>query len=127
MERIAWIKQGLSANIAQRVLEGVARPPNRRLVALLAAARRTAKRGGVMAPPETEHVLGVAALIGQVQAIVEQSGAPKGFDPVDWLRDWLVEPLPALGGVRPGELVDTYEGRQFVSGVLAQIQSGAYA
>lgn len=39
----------------------------------------------------------------------------------------LSEPLPALGGVHPGEPIDTYERRQLVSSVLAKIQSGAYA
>jgi len=40
-----------------------------------------------------------ARLIGQVQAMVEQSGNPEGFDAAHWLGAWLDEPLPALGGL----------------------------
>lgn len=81
----------------------------------------------MMTKAESEFVLGIAALVGQVQAMVEDAGAPMGFDAMFWLRDWLAEPLSALGGVPPGELVDTFEGRQLVSSVLAQIRSGVFA
>ena len=35
--------------------------------------------------------------------------------------------MPALGGERPVELMDTMEGQTLVSNLLAQMQSGAYA
>jgi uncharacterized protein (DUF2384 family) len=35
--------------------------------------------------------------------------------------------LPALGGVRPLDLMDTMEGQSLVAETLARIQSGAYA
>ena len=40
---------------------------------------------------------------------------------------WLTEPLPALGGSRPADLMDTMEGQSLVAAALAKIQSGAYA
>jgi uncharacterized protein (DUF2384 family) len=36
-------------------------------------------------------------------------------------------PVPALGGTRPLDLMDTMTGQALVSQVLAQMQSGAYA
>ena len=35
--------------------------------------------------------------------------------------------MPALGGARPIDLMDTMEGQALVSTTLAQLQSGAYA
>lgn len=40
---------------------------------------------------------------------------------------WLNEPLPALGRVRPIDLMDTIDGQAVLSAVLAQMQSGTYA
>lgn len=130
MERITWIKEGVDAKVAEALLERLKRSRSHRLAALTklhAAAKRKAKRGVAMANAESEFMLGVAALVGQVQAMVEEAGAPEGFDAILWFRDWLAEPVPALGGVPPGELIDTFEGRQLVSSALAQIQSGVYA
>ena len=76
---------------------------------------------------EDERVLCVARLVGQVQNIMEESGDPKGFDATAWMSRWLNEPLPALGGVRPVDLLGTMEGQALVSNAIAQIQSGAYA
>jgi uncharacterized protein (DUF2384 family) len=69
----------------------------------------------------------MAKLVGQLEAIVEESGEPEGFDAAAWMSRWLREPVPALGGARPIELMDTMEGQALVSAVLSQIQSGAYA
>ncbi|MFZ3141241.1 antitoxin Xre/MbcA/ParS toxin-binding domain-containing protein [Polaromonas sp.] len=66
-------------------------------------------------------------LIGQVQAMVRESGAPAGFDPARWLGAWIGQPVPALGGRKPIEFLDTAEGRKAVSVLLSQMQSGAYA
>ena len=40
---------------------------------------------------------------------------------------WLEEINPALGGKAPGEFLDTADGRELVSRLIAQMQSGAYA
>ena len=72
-------------------------------------------------------MLGLAKLVGQLEAMVEESGDPEGFDALGWLSDWLREPLPALGGNRPIGFLDTMEGQAVVSQALAQMQSGAYA
>ena len=80
--------------------------------------------------PPAEHesrMIGIAKLVAQLQAMVQESGNPEGFDAGAWISRWLEEPLPALGGMRPIDLMDTMEGQATVSTILAQMQSGAYA
>jgi putative toxin-antitoxin system antitoxin component (TIGR02293 family) len=88
---------------------------------------RKVKSGEALTAEQGERLIGVARLIGQVQTMVEQSGNPEGFDAAHWLGAWLDEPLPALGGDCPADLMDTAEGRSVVSNLLAMAQSGAYA
>lgn len=88
---------------------------------------RKLKTGGRLGVAESERVLGVARLIGQVQQIVEESGDPEGFDAARWVAEWLERPLPALDGRPPIEFMDTAEGRDVVFGLVARMQSGAYA
>ena len=66
-------------------------------------------------------------LVGQIEAMVEESGNPDRFDAPEWLSRWLREPLPALGGDKPINLLDTMEGQALVSRALAQMQTCAYA
>ncbi len=80
-----------------------------------------------LTPEQSERVLGLQRLIGQVEVIVAESGDPTGFDAGEWLARWIQKPLPALGGRKPDEFLDTVIGQQLVSKLLAQIQSGAYA
>lgn len=93
--------------------------------------RSTVARGlrerGSLGQAESERVLGVVRLIGQVQRIVEESGEPTGFDAARWTARWLLSPVAALGGRPPMEYMDTAEGRALVSQLLAQVQSGTYA
>ncbi|HTU12312.1 MAG TPA: MbcA/ParS/Xre antitoxin family protein [Allosphingosinicella sp.] len=79
------------------------------------------------ASPETERGSAVSRLTEQVQTILDESGAPEGFDAPTWLSHWLRQPLPALSGQRPIDLIDTIEGQRLVEQALGQIQSGAYA
>lgn len=92
-----------------------------------ATVNKKAKQDQALSPDESERVIGVAKLVGQLQAMIEESGNPEGFDAAAWLSQWLREPVPALGGARPFDLMDTMEGQALVSRTLAQMQSGAYA
>ena len=93
----------------------------------MATMNRRVKGNDQLQLVEGERVLCVARLIDQVQSIVDESGDPEGFDATTWMSRWLNEPLPALGGVCPVDLLDTMEGQARVSNAIAQIQSGAYA
>jgi uncharacterized protein (DUF2384 family) len=81
----------------------------------------------VLSPEMTERLLGLRKLIGQVEVMVSESGTPDGFSAAEWVAQWLNEATPALGGRPPRELMDTTEGQEIVSGLIAQMQSGAYA
>lgn len=76
---------------------------------------------------ESERVLGMATLIGQVETMIAQSGDPHGFDVAQWMASWINTPIPALGGHKPAEFLDTVEGQKLISSLLATAQSGAYA
>lgn len=79
---------------------------------------------------ECARVQGIEGLIGQVQAMVEDSSVPAeaaGFDAARWLGHWLRNPLPALGGRLPASYLHTLEGQKLVRKMLAMITSGSYA
>jgi len=130
IDRIGMVKAGLPAKLLA-TLAGDMQAPRERLYAWLGIARTTANRkvkdDDILSQDESERVLGLASLVGQVQKIVLESGNPEGFDAARWTADWLEQPNDALGGRPPGEFMDTADGRALVSGLVAQMQSGAYA
>jgi putative toxin-antitoxin system antitoxin component (TIGR02293 family) len=75
---------------------------------------------------ESERVLAITRLVGQADSIVRDSGAAEGFSAAQWVAAWLQRRHAALGGRRPGELMDTADGRELVTDLLARQQSGAY-
>jgi putative toxin-antitoxin system antitoxin component (TIGR02293 family) len=130
LARIEMIKRGVPAQFAKGLLNELALSQSAGAGALnlpVATLNRKVARDDTLGPDESERVLGLARLIGQVEDMVRSSGDAAGFDPAAWLSRWLREPLGAFGGVRPIELMDTMEGQALVSQTLAQAQSGAYA
>lgn len=130
IERIEMAKAGLSAVAAKRILADLHMPYAQAgwLVHVpVSTLNKKVKNEEVFGTDASERFLGLAKLIGQVQAMVEESGETEGFDAKAWTARWLNEPLPALGGAAPVELMDTMEGQALVSATLARMQSGAYA
>ena len=128
--RIAMIRKGVPAIEAKRLVLalGVEQKVFYQALGLkTATVNRKITQSEQLASDESERLLGVARLIGQVEAIVAESGDAKGFDAPEWLSRWLQEPLPALGGTPPMALLDTMEGQAMVAEALSRIQSGAYA
>jgi putative toxin-antitoxin system antitoxin component (TIGR02293 family) len=124
------VKSRLPASQAKTILSDLAIPSGSASQALhlsVSTLNRKTKMQEALTQDESERVLGLAKLIGQVQSMVEESGDPTGFDAREWTARWLSEPLPALGGARPLDLMDTMEGQGLVADTLARIQSGAYA
>jgi putative toxin-antitoxin system antitoxin component (TIGR02293 family) len=130
LERIDMIRQGIPASEAKRIFADLAIGQGVGFKALnlsTATVNKKAKHGDTLSPEESERVVGFARLVGQLEAMIQDSGDPVNFDPRAWIARWLTEPLPAFGGARPADLMDTMEGQGLVSAALAQIQSGAYA
>ena len=88
-----------------------------------ATVDRKAKAHQNLSSEQSERVVGMAKLVGQVQAMIERSGDPTDFNAAQWLE----QPSQALGGQRPAELMDTVAGQEVVSDLVAKMQSGAYA
>ena len=130
IERIAMIRRGIHASVAKQIIADLALGQGTALKALnlsTATVNRRAKQEHTLSPAESERVIGIARLVGQVEVMVRDSGDPVGFDAKAWISRWLREPLPSLGGECPVNLMDTIEGQTMVSTALAQIEGGAYA
>ncbi len=130
LTQVEWVKRGLGARDAKIILGHLRVSQGEALTALhipVATVNRKAKSNAPLSPAEGERVLGLGRLLGQVQTMVRESGNPEGFDTSAWLSAWMSAPVPALGGARPLDLMDTMTGQALVSQVLAQMQSGAYA
>lgn len=130
MERIQLIKKGVPAKTVDVMAKRMAMPKEK-LVSTLGLARATvdrkARENKPLSNDESSRVIGMGRLVGQVQAMVEESGNPENFNAAAWVASWLDRPLPALGGQRPGEFMDTSDGQALVSDLIARMQSGAYA
>jgi putative toxin-antitoxin system antitoxin component (TIGR02293 family) len=130
VERISVVREGVPATVLATLAEDM-HVTREQLYVWAGIPRATANRkirlASVLSQDESERVLGIARLIGQVEQIVAESGTPKGFDPASWTAAWLVQPAAVLGGKSPGEFLDTADGRALVSGLISQMQSGAYA
>lgn len=113
-------QMGLEMDISKERLYETLRLPR-------SSVDRKIRNNDALSPEQSERVIGLERLIGQVQVMVEQSGNPKGFNSSKWVGEWLERPLPALGGETPADYMDTMEGQEMVSRLLAQSQSGAYA
>ena len=130
MEQVRIVKRGVPATAIDALAKRMA-VPKEKLVGTLGLARATIDRkvreNKPLSSNESSRVLGMARLVGQVQAMVQESGNPQGFNAPEWVGRWLQQPLAALGGQRPEELMDTPEGQGIVSQVVARMQSGAYS
>jgi putative toxin-antitoxin system antitoxin component (TIGR02293 family) len=130
LERISLIKRGVPASEVKRLFTDLNIGQGVGFQALnlsTATVNKKAKTGDLLSSDESERVIGLARLVGQLEAMVEESGDPSDFDAHAWFARWLTEPLPAFGGARPLDLIDTMEGQGLVSSALTKLQSGAYA
>lgn len=130
VDRIGLVREGVPARLLVS-LAGDMHVSRERLYGWLGIARATVNRkvkaGEALNQDESERALGIARLVGQVEKIVAESGDAAGFDAAGWTAAWLQRPNPALGGKAPGDFMDTADGRALVSGLVAQMQGGAYA
>ena len=130
VERIELVKQGVPATVVDRLSKEMA-VGKTKLYETLGLAPATVNRklrdAQLLSQDDSERVLGITRLIGQVEEMVHESGDPRGFKAAEWVAVWLDQPHPALGGRRPAELMDTTDGRAIVVDLVARAQSSAYA
>lgn len=129
-QRIEMIREGISARDVKHLQERLGIPQSLLLESLrmsTATLNRKVSKQENLSPEDSERVLGLSKLVGQVTEIVRQSGDAQGFDAASWLAGWLQQSVPALGGSRPLDFIDTLEGQAMVSQLLARMQSGAYS
>src|SRR3954453_9406803 len=92
LERIAMIKRGVRATEAKRIIAELAIGQGATLKALnlsQATVNKKAKQGQTLSPEESERVVGFARLVGQLEAAIQESGNPEGFDAAAWMSRWL--------------------------------------
>jgi len=130
IERVQMIRDGVPAIVLEQIVRKMD-IPKERLYTTLRLPRSTVDRkirnNGTLSAEHSERVIGLERIIGQVEVMVAQSGNPQGFEAERWVGEWLDRPLPALGGAKPADFMDTMEGQELVARLLAQSQSGAYA
>lgn len=128
-EQVSIVKHGISSRVLKMVADDL-QVDKAHLMMTLGLARSTVgrklKQGDPLSLPDSERLLGVMRLIGQVKQMVEESGDSGGFNASEWVGRWLEQPVPALGGRKPSEYMDTAAGQQLVSQLLRQAQAGAY-
>lgn len=129
-EYVAIIRKGVPAKKVMTVSRQLNYPKSQLLTILdlpASTVDRKIKQGEKLSQEQSERFLGLERLISQVKTMVTESGDPEGFNAAQWLGEWLGRPLPALGGKKPNEFMDTVAGQGIVARLLAQMQSGAYA
>lgn len=130
IDRIEVIKTGVSARLTKKFATVFDLDQKVMFDALnlkTATVNKKAANNQDLSVDDGERVIGLAKLVGQLESMIEESGDPEGFDAPEWLSTWLREPLPALGGVKPIDFLDTMEGQALLSRTLSQIQSATFA
>jgi putative toxin-antitoxin system antitoxin component (TIGR02293 family) len=130
LERADVVVRGVPAQLLERLAVELVLPKEK-VYTLVGASRATVERklksNQVLNSADSEHAMGMARLVGQVQRVVQESGNLDGFDVGRWVAAFLDAPSAALGGRRPADLMRTSEGCAVVCALVSQMQSGAYA
>jgi len=130
LQRSEIVEGGVPALLLTRLATAL-QVSQERLYSTIGVSRATANRAiraeGALNAADSEHAMGLARLVGQVEQIVQESGDPEGFDAGKWVAEFLGSEQASLGGRRPAELMRTSDGRAVVATLVNQMQSGAYA
>jgi len=74
-------------------------------------------RRSTLAPAQSEALLDMLRVVSRALA---------AFGDLDRAQQWFDSASPALGGERPIDLCDTFEGRRAVDGIVCKIQYGEF-
>lgn len=131
LERVEIERQGVSGAFIKEFSRKLGVPAVR-VFKMLGVPRATAEKkaaaGQVIKGSGGQAAVGMIRLLGIAEGLVAKSTAEeaKSFDAAKWLGVWLERPQPALGGRKPGDLIDTPSGVEVVARLLGSIESGAY-
>lgn len=129
VQRLALIRRGVPASWIRdsEVAMGYSRSS---LCALLGIKVSTVNRKlhnhALLSHDESERLMGLQRLLGEVHALLRDCGDGTPFDAAAWLASWLQRPNQALGGETPAAFMDTAEGREQVGRLINAQRSGAY-
>lgn len=129
-ERVELIRQGVLASRVDDLADAmlVSRDHLSNILNLPhTSVRQKNRQGERLLTEQSERVVGLACLIGQIAVMVEHSGDPKSFDAAKWMGEWLEQPVPASGGRKPADYMDTLTGQALVSSLILQLQAGVFA
>ena len=128
-ERTELVRRGVPANWLLESQQAMALTRNA-LCELLGLKVSTVNRKllnrSLLNPDESERLMGLQRLIGQVEVLVRDCGDGSPFEAGRLLADCLDRPNRALAGVRPAAFMDTAEGREQVGRLIGAQRSGSY-
>ncbi len=119
LEQIETIREGIAAQVFDQiaVAVGVGKEALARTLNINPQTLRK-RKSRVLSPSEAEKSLRVARIF---------AFAAEVLDGDEEARRWLSDKIPALGGKRPLDLLDTDIGAQQVTNLLGCIKWGIYA
>jgi putative toxin-antitoxin system antitoxin component (TIGR02293 family) len=124
LERIEMVSAGFPVSFLSKTAKILRITPDqlcRVLCISKTSITRKKQAGKSLSLVQSERVLGILMLVGQVEAIMENSGDDSvEFDVGAWTSSWINEPLPALNHLTPQQLMDTGEGQRLVRRILSQ-------
>lgn len=124
-------RRGVPGRLLKDLAAGIG-VANTRLFRMIGVRKATAEKkiasNALLKGAGGTATLGLVKLLYLAQRIVDDSTAAeaKGFDAARWLGEWIEQPQPALGGEKPGELLDTPTGMEIVANILQAMESGVY-
>lgn len=131
MEMVAIERQGVLATFIMDLSTRMELPPSWIFSALgmpSATAETRPAAGEFVGGSAGQNAVGLIKLLGIAQDLVSNSIVPEAeqFDVAKWFGKWIALPQPALGGLKPAQLLDTPTGVKIVARLLGAIESGAY-
>jgi putative toxin-antitoxin system antitoxin component (TIGR02293 family) len=130
-ERIESERRGVSGTMVKVIARsmGIA---SQRMYEVIGVPKATAEKKAAADEPITgaagQAAIGMMRLLGIAKDIVENSTANEAedFDVAKWLGRWIEIAQPALGGLKPADVLDTPTGLAMVEKLLGALESGAY-
>ncbi|CAN5452725.1 DUF2384 domain-containing protein [soil metagenome] len=119
LEQIETIRNGIATQVFDQlaIAVGVGKEALARTLNINAQTLRK-RKSRVLSPEEAEKSLRVARIFAFATEVLESE---------EEARRWLSDSVPALGGKRPLELLDTDVGAQQVTNLLGCVKWGIYA